>query len=1080
MSKVSMSSYKIFTIIVVFIHLIQPVLGQTQEVFTVIQQGHSAAVKTTVVSPTKKLIATTSRDKTIKLWDALSGLEIRTFYGHEHTVNDAVFSSNENYLATSSADNTVILWSIIEGKAVWRSPDHNKYATSVDISKDTKWLVYGGYFDSLYVVQIPSGKVITQIETNADQGSGYGIDVQFSPDMKWLAVGEDNKTIRVYSTTNWKLAYTFTPEKGWCGGCGTLVSFTEDSKFILRVSHNDTPTLFSLETNKAVATYGNEVDDIYGVSIIDDYVILATDTTIRTYVKQSGKEIRSVTIKPKYKIHSTRMVDATSAWLSMGNNQSILLRLTDGAEMQKLEGFARISETGGITYDADSYWDRYIALYLRYKNKCWLNKEGTHLYTGKSSKDVIGWNTLTGAPDYVWGGHEKAIIAAAFSPDGKRIAVADGAGKIYIHSALTGKVLRTISAHREVIFDLAFHPNGLSLASASWDATVRIWNVETGELENTIDFENQSVYCLTYSPDGLYLVVAQLDKSVSLIEPDTKKPVRTYIGHTDIVSSIRFGKDRNQLLTTSWDGSTRLWELATGLVSQKFKSSGKVHAAVFFQNNTKVITVGEDRIVRIWNVADGKLLQKLSGHTSEITDIQLSSDHKTAYTYSVDGVLKCWNLETNTEIFEHIHLSAKDWMAKTPEGFFVATEGARQSIHFVRGLEAYRADQFFEKYYKPDLIQQMIQNRGTAIPSQSIQGSLDKFPPPIVKIATVLSTDGIHADIMMKITNTGGGIQKVKLFQNGKVIHSNFDTTTFAVEKGQSVNLKYSAVLIKGHNHFSATAQSKAGIETMPVESMVYSDKAPHATKCHVFVMGINAYQNPVYQLNYAKQDAVAFAEILKKESKDLFEEVVIHELYDAAVNKKNVIDTLKALQQTISYNDVFVLYYAGHGVMVEGTYYFITANCPRMYDGAALKEWGLSAIEIQQQLALIKALKQVIVIDACQSGGSVEVLAMRGVSEERAFAQLSRSVGIHVLAAAAGDQSAKEITELKHGLFTYLLLKGMTGEADGAPQDGKITLYELKSYLDDQVPQWSTKYGSKSQYPYTFSRGGDFPIILK
>ena len=117
--------------------------------------------------------------------------------------------------------------------------------------------------------------------------------------------------------------------------------------------------------------------------------------------------------------------------------------------------------------------------------------------------------------------------------------------------------------------------------------------------------------------------------------------------------------------------------------------------------------------------------------------------------------------------------------------------------------------------------------------------------------------------------------------------------------------------------------------------------------------------------------------------------------------------------------------------------------------------------------------------MDACQSGGSVELLAARGAAEEKAIAQLSRSAGIHVMASAGSEQFATEFAELGHGLFTYLLIKALEGDADGAPKDGKVTIYELKSYLDDQVPEMTRKLKGKPQYPYTFSRGQDFPVVI-
>src|SRR5690606_23211120 len=159
--------------------------------------------------------------------------------------------------------------------------------------------------------------------------------------------------------------------------------------------------------------------------------------------------------------------------------------------------------------------------------------------------------------------------------------------------------------------------------------------------------------------------------------------------------------------------------------------------------------------------------------------------------------------------------------------------------------------------------------------------------------------------------------------------------------------------------------------------------------------------------------------------------------------------------------------------------FYFIPTENSRLFDASGLRRQAIDAVTMQEKLKNIKALKQLIILDACQSGGSVELLATRGSGEEKAIAQLSRSAGIHVLASAGSEQFATEFAELGHGLFTYVLLKGLAGDADGAPQDGKVTIYELKSYIDDQVPEMTRKLKGRPQYPYTFSRGHDFPVVI-
>ena len=62
----------------------------------------------------------------------------------------------------------------------------------------------------------------------------------------------------------------------------------------------------------------------------------------------------------------------------------------------------------------------------------------------------------------------------------------------------------------------------------------------------------------------------------------------------------------------------------------------------------------------------------------------------------------------------------------------------------------------------------------------------------------------------------------------------------------------------------------------------------------------------------------------------------------------------------------------------------------------------------------------------------------------------------LHVITAAAGDQTAKPLEEARHGMFSYFLMKGMEGDAD-ANKDDKITAGELHAYVQRNVIQQSS-----------------------
>ena len=73
-------------------------------------------------------------------------------------------------------------------------------------------------------------------------------------------------------------------------------------------------------------------------------------------------------------------------------------------------------------------------------------------------------------------------------------------------------------------------------------------------------------------------------------------------------------------------------------------------------------------------------------------------------------------------------------------------------------------------------------------------------------------------------------------------------------------------------------------------------------------------------------------------------------------------------------------------------------------------------------------------------------------------------------------QQYAAEVEVLKHGVFTYALLEALSGKADKG-NDKKITVAELKAYMDERVPELSEEHVGRSQYPTGYSTGQDFPI---
>ena len=79
-------------------------------------------------------------------------------------------------------------------------------------------------------------------------------------------------------------------------------------------------------------------------------------------------------------------------------------------------------------------------------------------------------------------------------------------------------------------------------------------------------------------------------------------------GHTDRVSSIEFDDARSRVLTTSWDGSARIWSIETGKeLVRILHPPGRLQSSGFSTDGNHVVTLSNDRILRIWNIPDTQI-----------------------------------------------------------------------------------------------------------------------------------------------------------------------------------------------------------------------------------------------------------------------------------------------------------------------------------------------------------------------------------------------------------------------------------------------------------------------------------------
>ena len=1076
-----------------------------QPIETTVQRGHTKSINSVAFSPDGKLLISGSSDHSLKLWEIETGRELRAFIGHKGAVNQVFFHPNGEWVISASSDSEIRFWEVQTGQLIktYKIPDQNIISIAIDPSG--KYLAAGTYGDSVKVFNTLADSVIYSFK--GDRSLVNYVDIDESGTL--VAIGHDNRKATIYNLKTGELISELKEEGGFCGGCPTNVHFIgnelvtsnsyEGSGLRVRNFSGKTVTLLTaqMEENTLAISLQKGAEKL--LTVDKDSIVIWDLKLGKPLFKLDPKSKDAYPVYGTNRLHnvpnrSTNQFkgaafspDGSLIATADNSNLIILWDAETGERKSTFYGYLSLPNKGELDFDPNSYWEWYSHELIAFKNKIAISPDGLHAFRADRGKVVKRWNLLTGKVDQHYSGHEEAVVSFVLTNKGDKLLTAGGDHKAMLWDVNTGNLLKSFKGHRDLIYDVAFSHDQSKLLTASRDGWVYVWEVETGKRLSAIKMDNDQstytpVYVARFSPNDLYVFTGVSEGIVKMWEIDTGREVRELIGHTDLITDIEFSLDGKSIISTSRDKSVRYWDLATGMQSIKITANtAPVNDATLSVLGNEMLTGGADRIIRLWNASTGKLLKTFAGHKSAITSVHFSPNNQYVYSSSIDGVVKVWERASGNELLTYYTFDQNDWLVSNTTGSFFGTDGASKQVFFVKGTKSFELDQFFKNYYNPNLLKQAF---GEAKPSNKLDLIEQLKENPVPSISIQLPADGATSnkpaiDVLIKVTNEGGGLQKLKLLQNGKVVELREGVVFNKVANGKSIIQKFKVNLLPGRNSIELIGVNTNGIESRPEKVDVLYNIEKEETTCYVFSIGINQYKNPALNLNYAYSDAHSFSELIRKVGTGLYDRMEVHELYNEEATRANIMGVLDALSIRIKPGDVFYFYYAGHGTIVDDSFYFVPTENVRLYSKDKLLKDGISAADLQEKFTKIKAVKQMVLMDACQSGGATELLATRGAMEEKAMAQLSRSAGIHVLSAAGSEQFATEYKEIGHGLFTYVLLEALNGKADGAPQDGVVTVYELKSYLDALVPEYSKKHKGQLQFPYTFSRGQDFPVSL-
>ena len=1061
----------------------QIILGQSPEL--VVKSGHFGYVETLTFSSDGKLLASGSEDKTIKLWDVLMGVELRTFVGHSAKISSLAFSPDGKLLASGSHDGTIKVWEIATGKVIktqkQRSSDNTDLVNSVAFSPDGKILASAG--NDIKLWNVATGEIVRTIDILAEDFSKDFYNLSFSFDGKQLfsvyegsikiwnvESGLESRTVNKFAKDETLITYNLVGE--------TFITKVNDKKF----------KISNLNSETEITNLVGDLDGVNFASFSLDGKNMATandDNTVKIWDLNLRKEIKNL-------VGHLKAVDCVafspnSQLLASGGRDNSL-KLWDVA-------------TGKVIYNFDGNSTNV--------NSIALSNDGKFLANGSDDDTIKIWDLKNGSVQKTLKENSSAVCSLVFSADGKTLASRSYDG-LTLWDIATAQRIGTVEGSHQNECSIAFSPDNKKVAGIFGGHSIKIIDAESGNEMQTFSENPKAITSLGFSADSKLLVSGGYDATVKLWDVTTGREIKSFDvnDNSTAVYSAAISPDGNFAAAGCWD-YVKIWDVKSGVEIMKILQPVLTARLSFSPDNKTLVSIGYEDSIRFWDVKSGSetAYKKLPDWVSFDGYLAVGKINGEIVKAVRDGAkINLINLDTKEIQASLISITKNDWLITTPEGFFDGTPSAWKQLIWRFNDNTFDfapVETYFNDYFYPNLLQDVLNGNS---PKPKAGQELEKIDrrQPKVEIASTVNTDKRTTTVTIEVADNvdkkkqpdhqeTSGAQDLRLFRNGSLVKvwrgDVFDKASGCEEiksnKSRRVRCQTQVSIVADENIFTAYAFNSSNVKSNDDVAIIKgADALKRSGTFYVLAVGVDKYKDASRNLKYAVADIDSIsAELVAQQTKltnKQYAKTEIIKFTDDNATKENILLALKrftqngdkvglpnnpAIQKELAKiqptqpEDALIIYYAGHGTASKDRFYLIPHDgFPKetTISEKSLEELYRNSIsdeDLEKVLETVDVGKMLMVIDACNSGQALNSEEQRrGPMNSRGLAQLAYEKGMYILTAAQSQQAALEVTKLGHGLLTFSLLEGM--QKAEKETDGAIVERKWLDFAVAEVPQ--------------------------